>query len=146
MLEDATWFVVLSVLGDIDAPGRFDDYWIEAVKTDPAIVELLGAGQVATAYLPAEVVERLAGDARNFWARIEKPPIAQAFAVISASSEDAAASTGKDVASRQAARVLGDLASRDLMQYLSFSAGAERFDSPRPAPAASDSSPNGVTA
>jgi hypothetical protein len=134
MLEGATWFATLSVLGDTAAPGGFDDDWVQAIKADPAIVELLGAGPGATRYLPTEVVERPPGDARNFWARISKPPIARAYAVISASSQDEAASIGKDVASRQAAQALRELARCDLMQCLSFSAGAERFDSYRRAP------------
>jgi hypothetical protein len=80
------------------------------------------------------VVERLVGNEQNFRARIARPPIARAYVVISAVSEDEAGIIGDDVASRQATRVLGALAGRDLMQYLSFSADAARFDSYRHTP------------
>jgi hypothetical protein len=71
----SAWFPA----GDIPAPAGFADHRVRALESDPAVVELLGAGPVAPPYLPDKILDRLTAGGENVWARIAEPPIARAW-------------------------------------------------------------------
>ena len=114
------WEVELTVFGG--APRietSFVDAWADALGREPAVVEVLRAEPLVADPVPGPLEEG------GFWARTVLPaPFARVHVILGASTRDQAESVATGLATRTAARTMGELGVLDASQRLACRARA----------------------